>query len=89
MRHLRFLLAPLFIISAVPLPATTLAERLAAAKWTHYAPAPGYSEGPTWLNGEVYFCSGALLKVTAAGKVFPWLDLNPAGTFLQIGRAHV
>ena len=83
MRHLHFLLAALLITAAASLPAASLAERLAAAKWTHYAPAPGYSEGPTWLNGEVYFCSGALLKVTAAGKFFPWLDLNPAGTFLR------
>jgi len=67
----------------LPLSAASIADQLAAAKWTHYAKAPGYSEGPTWFNGEVYFCSGALLKVNTAGKVFPWLDLSPAGTFLR------
>ena len=68
---------------ALPLSAASVADQLAAAKWTHYAKAPGYSEGPTWAGGEVFFCSGALLKVNAAGKVFPWLDLSPAGTFLR------
>lgn len=68
---------------ALPLSAASIAEQLAAAKWTHHAHAPGYSEGPTWLNGEIFFCSGALLKVDKAGRVFPWLDLNPAGTFLR------
>lgn len=68
---------------ALPLSAASIADQLAAAKWTHHAKAPGYSEGPTWLNGEVFFCSGALLKVDRTGKVFPWLDLSPAGTFLR------
>ena len=82
MHQLRAVLAA-FVAYALPLPAASIADQLAAAKWTHYAKAPGYSEGPTWLNGEVFFCSGALLKVNAAGKVFPWLDVNPAGTFLR------
>ncbi len=47
----------------LPASAASLADSLAGAKWTHHAKAPGYSEGPTWLNGEVYFCSGSLLKV--------------------------
>jgi gluconolactonase len=68
---------------ALPLSAASIADQFANAKWTHHAQAPGYSEGPTWLNGEVFFCSGALLKVDKAGKVFPWLDLSPAGTFLR------
>ena len=68
---------------ALPLSAASIAEQLAAAKWTHHAKAPGYSEGPTWVAGEVFFCSGALLKVDKTGKVFPWLDINPAGTFLR------
>jgi sugar lactone lactonase YvrE len=67
----------------LPLSAASIADQLAAAKWTHHAKAPGYSEGPTWLNGEVFFCSGALLKVDKTGKVFPWLDISPAGTFLR------
>ena len=65
----------------LPASAASLADSLAGAKWTHHAKAPGYSEGPTWLNGEVYFCSGSLLKVDSSGKVFPWLDINPAGTY--------
>lgn len=68
---------------ALPLSAASIDDQLAAAKWTHHAKAPGYSEGPTWLNGEVFFCSGALLKVDKTGKVFPWLDISPAGTFLR------
>ena len=67
----------------LPASAASLADSLAGAKWTHHAKAPGYSEGPTWLNGEVYFCSGSLLKVDSSGKVFPWLDINPAGTYLR------
>ena len=50
-------------------PTGELAQQLAAVKFDHYAPAPGYSEGPTWRNGEVFFCSGALLRVTAAKQV--------------------
>jgi gluconolactonase len=82
MLQLRLALAALACL-ALPLRAASIADQLATAKWTHHAQGPGYSEGPTWQNGEVYFCSGALLKVTAAGKVFPWLDLSPAGTFLR------
>ena len=67
----------------LPLHAAAIADQLASAKWNHYAKAPGYSEGPTWFNGEVFFCSGSLLKVDATGKVFTWLDINPAGTFLR------
>ena len=25
----------------------------------HYAPFKNYSEGPTWRDGEVFFCGGA------------------------------
>ncbi len=79
-------LRPVFaalVCLALPLPAASIADQLAAAKWTHHAKAPGYSEGPTWFKGEVVFCSGSLLKVDKAGKVFSWLDINPAGTFLR------
>ena len=82
MLRLRLVLAALACL-ALPLRAASIADQFAVAKWTHYAKAPGYSEGPTWLNGEVFFCSGSLLKVDKAGKVFPWLDINPAGTFLR------
>ena len=49
-------------------PSGELAQRLAAVQFEHYAPAPGYSEGPTWRKGEVFFCSGALLRVDAEKK---------------------
>ena len=64
-------------------PTGELAQRLATLEVTHYAEAPGYSEGPTWRNGEVFFCSGALLRVDKDRKVTKFLDLNPAGTFLR------
>lgn len=64
-------------------PAGELAQRLANVKFDHYAPAPGYSEGPTWMNGEVFFCSGALLRVDAERKVHKYLDIGPAGTVLR------
>lgn len=53
-----------------------------AAKAELYAPAPGYSEGPTWLDGDVFFCSGALLRITPEKKVLKYLDIGPAGTYL-------
>lgn len=52
------------------------------AKATLYAPAPGYSEGPTWKNGSVFFCSGGLLRIGPDRTVRRYLDLNPAGTLL-------
>lgn len=52
-------------------------------KFEHYAPAPGYSEGPTWTKGEVYFCSGALLRVDSQRNVHKFLEIGPAGTFLK------
>ncbi len=64
-------------------PTGELASRLADVKFDHYAQAPGYSEGPTWRNGEVFFCSGALLRVAADKKVHTHLDLGPAGTVLR------
>jgi gluconolactonase len=59
-----------------------LATRLASVRVERYAPAPGYSEGPTWRDGEVFFCSGALLRITRDRKVRKYLDINPAGTYL-------
>jgi gluconolactonase len=60
-----------------------LARRLAAVKVEHYAPAPAYSEGPTWRDGEVFFCSNGLLRVGKDRKVRKYLDISPAGTFLK------
>ncbi|MDA1054882.1 MAG: SMP-30/gluconolactonase/LRE family protein [Planctomycetota bacterium] len=65
-----------------------LAQRLAAVKFDHYAEAPGYSEGPTWRDGDVFFCSGGLLRVTAAQKVHKYLEIGPAGTVL-LGNGHL
>jgi hypothetical protein len=44
-------------------PSGELARRLKDVKFEKFAVAPGYSEGPTWLRGEVYFCSGPLWRV--------------------------
>jgi len=59
-----------------------LAKLLADVKFDHFAAAPGYSEGPTWRQGEVFFCSGGLLRVTPDGRVGRYLNLGPAGTVL-------
>lgn len=69
-------------------PRSELARKLSDVKVTLYAPAPGYSEGPTWRDGEVFFCSGALLRVNKDRKVFKYLDINPAGTYL-CGDGHM
>jgi sugar lactone lactonase YvrE len=60
-----------------------LAARFKAVQPEHYAPAPGYSEGPTWKDGEVFFCSGALLRITRDRQVRRFLDVGTAGTFLK------
>jgi sugar lactone lactonase YvrE len=64
-------------------PATTLADKLKGAKFELFANAPGYSEGPSWRDGNLYFCSGALLQVTKTGTLVKALDVNPAGTALR------
>lgn len=71
------------VLTTAAEPTGELAKRLADVKFDHYAQAPGYSEGPTWRQGEVYFCSGALLRVAADKKVHTHLDLGPAGTVLR------
>ncbi|HEX7897845.1 MAG TPA: SMP-30/gluconolactonase/LRE family protein [Planctomycetota bacterium] len=53
-----------------------------------YAAAPGYSEGPTWRDGEVFFCSGTLLRVDSQKRVHRYLDIGPAGTVL-LGDGHL
>jgi len=62
---------------------TPFAKKLAGVKFDHYAVGPGYSEGPTWRNGEVFFCSGALLRVDAQKQVSKYLEIGPAGTVLK------
>src|SRR5579871_6559514 len=69
-------------------PTGELARKLSGVKFEHYAAAPGYSEGPTWLRGEVFFCSGALLRVDSDRKVHKHVDLGPAGTVLR-GDGHL
>jgi gluconolactonase len=73
----------IFLLLPVALQAEPLAERLAKVKVDQYAEAPGYSEGPTWRDGELFFCSGALLRVDKDRKVAKELDVNPAGTYLK------
>jgi sugar lactone lactonase YvrE len=75
-------------VAADEAPTGELARKLAGVTFEQYAPAPGYSEGPVWRDGEVLFCSGALLRVDAQRKVHKYLDLNPAGTVL-CGNGHV
>ena len=69
-------------------PTGALAQRLAKIKFDHYAEAPGYSEGPTWRAGSVFFCSGALMRVTAPREVHQFLEIGPAGTVL-LGNGHL
>ncbi|MEX0585427.1 MAG: SMP-30/gluconolactonase/LRE family protein, partial [Pirellulales bacterium] len=69
-------------------PVGEFAQRLANVQFEHYAAAPGYSEGPTWWRGEVFFCSGALLRVDGQRKVHRHLDVGPAGTVLR-GDGHL
>jgi sugar lactone lactonase YvrE len=64
-------------------PDTPLAKQLAGLKFEHYAEAPGYSEGPTWRKGEVFFCSGALMRVDAKKNIHKYLEIGPAGTVLR------
>ena len=64
-------------------PTGELARRLANVTFEQYAEAPGYSEGPTWRKGEVFFCSGALLRVDAPRAAHKFLDINPGGTVLR------
>jgi sugar lactone lactonase YvrE len=64
-------------------PAGALAERLAKVAFERYAAAPGYSEGPSWRDGELFFCSGALLRVDRQRQVHKYLEINPAGTVLR------
>lgn len=65
-----------------------LAKKLAGVKFERYAAAPGYSEGPTWRNGEVFFCSGALYRIDTKQALHKYLEINPAGTVLR-GDGHL
>lgn len=83
--RLAALLAFLAIASSIRAeePTGDLAKKLAGVKFEQYAASPGYSEGPTWRKGEVFFCSGALLRVDEKKVVHKYLELGPAGTVLR------
>src|SRR5205807_2185149 len=68
--------------------AESLGDRLKGATFEPYAQAPGYSERPTWRDGGLFFCSGALLRVARDGKVGRYLAIDPAGTALR-GDGHL
>jgi sugar lactone lactonase YvrE/Leucine-rich repeat (LRR) protein len=90
----RACLATLFaLLVAVTLlaaePTGELPKKLKNVTFTHYSAAPGYSEGPTWRNGEVLFCSGALMRIDKDRVLHKFLELNPAGTHLNGSEGHV
>src|SRR4051812_44097609 len=64
------------------------AERLAKVTFERYVEAPSYSEGPTWRNSEVLFCSGALKRVDRDRRLHKLLEIKPAGTVL-LGNGHL
>jgi len=65
-------------------PPANWATHLAAITPERYSPAPGYSEGPIWRDGEVFFCSGGLLRVNRDRSVRRHLGLSPAGLCLKV-----
>ncbi len=86
MKIASFLSLPLFLAALLAFPtpgrSASIAENLATARFTQYCKGPAYSEGPTWVNGEVFFCSDGLRRVDQSGNVILWLDIAPAGTVL-------
>ncbi|WP_254507804.1 SMP-30/gluconolactonase/LRE family protein [Anatilimnocola floriformis] len=70
-------------------PTGELADKLKGVTFEQYSTAPGYSEGPTWRNGEVLFCSGALMRVDNKRELHKFLEINPAGTYLNGNEGHV
>ena len=61
----------------------SLAARLGAVEATQFASTPSYSEGPTWRDGELFFCSEGLRRVARDGTVGQYLDIAPGATFLR------
>jgi gluconolactonase len=85
-----WLLLPLF---SLPLalgadPPSEWGARLAKVPVERYVSAPAYSEGPTWRDGELFFCSDGLLRVRRDRQVRKYLDISPAGTCLR-GDGHI
>jgi gluconolactonase len=84
---------PLLPLLCLPLllaadPAPDWAAKLARVPVERYALASAYSEGPTWRDGELFFCSDGLLRVTRDRRVRKYLDVSPAGTYLR-GDGHI
>jgi gluconolactonase len=81
------------VLGGLSLQATQVAAeddygKLKDVRLAPYAKAPGYSEGPSWHKGDLFFCSGALMHVDAEGRLEKYLDINPAGTVLR-GDGHL
>jgi sugar lactone lactonase YvrE len=69
-------------------PTGELARKLSDVQFEHYAKVSDYSEGPTWRQGEVFFCAGGLFRVDKERKVHKYLDISPSGTVLR-GDGHL
>src|SRR5262249_28456662 len=82
------LIVPSALNSRVEDPDTALTKALPRVKFELYAEAPGYPEGPTGRGGEVYFCSGSLLRIDAKKTASKSLETTPAGTVLR-GDGHL
>jgi len=80
MNRRQFLAASALAIMPFARAEISLAKALAKTKFKIYAEAKGYCEGPTWMEGEVFFCCDGLLRVDKAGKMHRHADLSPAGT---------
>jgi gluconolactonase len=83
-----FALSLLSPLHAADSPSPSWHARLAKVKVERYVSAPGYCEGPVWRDGELFFCSTGLLRVTRERKLRRYLDVSPAGTYL-LGNGHI
>ncbi len=59
------------------------AKRLDDIQGTYYASAPGYSEGPAWRHGELFFASEAVFRVSKKRNVLKYLDVNASGIYVR------
>ncbi len=78
----RFVVSVPALFSLPPLVsgAGSVAGALGKAKFERFATEKGYCEGPTWLDGDLFFCSDGLLRVDPNGRVSRRTDVSPAGT---------
>jgi gluconolactonase len=84
MRRILAYLLPLLAVSSLQA-ADSAAEwsaRLAKVKIERFVSGPAYSEGPAWRDGELFFCSTGLLRVTRDRQVRRYLDVSAVGTYL-------